>query len=221
MTMSAYDRYFALAGSGEKTERAAAFSDAVFAIAMTLLALTIEVPRVPAAELPAAVLGQWVQVAAYALSFMVVGAYWLMHHRLFTILDRFTIGLLRLNLVALLLVGLVPYGTSLLVRYAEEPLAVTVYAVILAAIGLAQAGLWLFAWRDGLLNPAVDRGLFRFITARSLAVPVVFLASVPVAFVNADAAKYLWVLLFIVELFLTRRSRAERPGSGPGSPKEL
>jgi len=210
-------RRFLEASSGENTERAAAFSDAVFAIAMTLLALEIRVPDVPADRLAPALLGQWIDVAAYALSFFVVGAYWLGHHRLFNLLGRYTSGLLRLNLVVLMLVGLTGYATALLVEYGNHAPAVVTYAGLVAAIGLCQTGMWWYARANRLLADGVDRRLFRYVVRRNLVTPVVFGVSIPLAFLDPDLAKYSWVMVAVLDvaLMVGARSSGKRSQDRP------
>jgi uncharacterized membrane protein len=178
------------------------FSDAVFAIAMTLLAVEIRVPSVPAEDLGQALREQLPEFLAFALSFAVVGAAWMSHHRLFRLLAGYDATLQRINLLALLFVALVPFGSGLLAAYAESSVAVIVYAVIVAAMGLASMTLWQYAWVRGLFGPGVDPGLFQYLRARGLVVPAVFLASVPVAVASADGAKYFWILIALVELAL-------------------
>jgi len=215
--VNAFRRYVE-ASAGTNTERAAAFSDAVFAIAMTLLAVEIHVPAVPPERLVAALAGQWVDFAAYALSFLVVGAYWLSHHRLFGLLDRFTAGLLRLNLLVLLLVGLTGYVTALLVEYGNHAPAVMAYAALVTAIGLGQTCLWLYARANHLFGPRVDAALFGYLLRRSLITPVVFGTSVPLALLDADLAKYAWttVLFLYVVLMLVARATPVAPAEAPG-----
>jgi uncharacterized membrane protein len=210
--MNRFQRYNQLT-SGAGGERTAAFSDAVFAIAMTLLAIDIRVPDVTSAGLAAAILGQWLQLAAYVLSFLVVGAYWMNHHRLFHLLKRCPPGFQRMNLLVLLFVGLVAYGTSVLAEYGDQAAAVILYAVIIACIGFVQVGLWRYAWGRGLLEEKLDKATFSYIALRTLVVPVVFAVSIPFALVNAGLAQYIWILALLAQgaLWLVARAATRAP----------
>jgi uncharacterized membrane protein len=199
---SVYARYAQWVNAGTATERTSFFSDAVFAIAMTLLAVQIHVPTVEPGHLAEALREQVPEYFAYTLSFVVVGAFWMSHHRLFRLLERYNATLQRLNLLALMFVALVGYGTGVIATYGNETAGVIVYAVIISAVGLTHSILWQYAWSRQLLSEDVDPGLFGYIRARSLVVPVVFLASIPLALFSPSGAKYLWLAVLAVDVAL-------------------
>jgi len=100
----------------EETDRLLALSDGVIAIAITLLVLEITVPEAPAGT-PQSILGdlffeQWNQYFGYVLSFLVIGLYWTLHRRIFVHIESHDRGIVWLNLLFLLFVAFVPYGTS-------------------------------------------------------------------------------------------------------------
>jgi uncharacterized membrane protein len=213
-TPSTYAKFRALVSSGTDTERTSFFSDAIFAIAMTLLAVEIRVPEVPPEELPEALMAQGPQYFAYVLSFAVTGAYWLTHHRLFKLLRGYDANLQRINLLALLFIALTGFGSGVLARYGDQPAGVVVYATIVSGMGLSYTALWQYGWHRELFADLVDTTLFSYLRARSLAVPVVFLASIPVAFLSPAAAEYLWLAVFVLDagLTLTYRKRPRAVG---------
>lgn len=143
----------------EETDRLLALSDAVVGIAITLLVLEITVPTVPAgattAILPDLVAEQWHELAAYVLSFLIIGQYWVLHRRIFVHVDRHDRGVLWLNLLFLLMVAFVPYATNLFTTYPGR-FGVTVYAGVLAATGLTLMLLWGYASRNELLEAGLD-----------------------------------------------------------------
>jgi len=108
------------AAHGEEVglERLIFFSDAVFSIAMTLLALELRLPHDIAylvnEELTRALLGLWKQYLAFMTSFVVIGAFWLAHHRKFRYIRRYDRGLLSLNLLLLMSVAFIPFPTAVL-----------------------------------------------------------------------------------------------------------
>ncbi len=119
--------------------RITAFSDGVMAVAITLLVLNIDVPRVPADQLPAELDNLLTPLAAYALSFALVGRFWIIHHRHFAALRDFDGTLMALNLLFLALIVLIPFSTNLMSDYDQVPEAAAVFA---ATIGLASLANW-------------------------------------------------------------------------------
>jgi uncharacterized membrane protein len=190
---SAHARYVRLVAEGSALERTIAFSDAVFAIAMTILVLELHVPQTEPGRLPAAVLALLPEYLTFALSFVVIGVIWLSHHRKFSVIARYDQTLLRLNLLLLLLVVSLGLPTAILGEYGDQPFAAALYAALISATGLVMSGIWVYAWRRRLLEPKVDAGVFRYVLAQSLPIPAVFLLSIPVAYLlGPTAAEISW-----------------------------
>lgn len=213
------DRYDALVARGPSVERVTFFSDAVFAISLTLLVLEIRIPDVAPALLGRSLLGLVPDVGAFALSFVVVGIAWMSHHRKFRQLRGHDQALLRLNLLLLLVVAALPVPTALLARYGDTVLAVVIYATAIVLTGLLTASVWVLAERRGLLIPAIDGGLFRFMLGQSLVIPTVFAVSIPVAALAGPlAAELSWLLALPLYVVLGRV--AGRRSTEPRSDKE-
>ncbi|MDQ6899082.1 MAG: TMEM175 family protein, partial [Candidatus Dormibacteraeota bacterium] len=106
---------------GYQIGRLMAFSDGVFAIAITLLVLNVAVPDIAQSDaqsrLPAALLQTGPRLLTFALSFFLVGFYWILHHQLFRQLTSVNVWLLWLNLVVLFLVSLLPFSSGVVGRY--------------------------------------------------------------------------------------------------------
>jgi uncharacterized membrane protein len=187
---------------------------------MTLLAVEIRVPDVAPDELPDALLKQGPQYFAYVLSFAVTGAYCLTHHRLFKLLRGYDANLQRINLLALLFIALTGFGSGVLARYGDQPAGVVVYAVIISGMGLSYAALWQYAWHRKLFCRDVDASLFSFLRARSLVVPLVFLVSIPVSFLNPAAAEYLWLAVLLLDAALSLIYRKRTATRGPSTRAE-
>jgi uncharacterized membrane protein len=176
--------------------RIVAFSDGVFAIAITLLVLGLRIPKhLEAAELANALFDQWDNLLAFAISFAVIGRFWVVHHRFFAEVDAFDGRLLGLNLLYLGAVVLIPFSSEVLGEYGGETPAVVLYSVNLAAVVLV--GLWMGvdARRRGLTS--IDEETHRETRLRSSYIAGVFLLSIPLAFFVPRAAAYLWLLLFL------------------------
>jgi uncharacterized membrane protein len=186
------DRYARLFRRGEGTDRMQFFSDAVFAIALTLLVLDIRLPETEPADLLPALLDLWPQYFAFALSFVIIGLNWISHHAKYRVIVRFDAGLIRGNFLLLFLVAIVPFPTSVLSEYGAQTPAVVLYAATVASLSIVQLLTWAYAVRTGLLTTDVDAAMFRYVVLNILPSPVVFLVSIPVAFVAPDIAMYTW-----------------------------
>ena len=197
-------------------ERMVFFSDAVIAIAITVLVLEIKVPPRPP-DLTAAgsfghLIGVWYGFLYYALSFVVVGQYWLAHHRMGRYIKRYDTTLLWRNLFFLLTVAFIPIPTSLLREYGDLPAGTVIYAASLAITGLAQASFWWYASSGHrLVMRTLDPAYARWTLGRALGTSAVFLLSIPIAFFSPDLGKICWVLTLPVTMITGRALRRFEP----------
>ncbi|NMB90936.1 MAG: DUF1211 domain-containing protein [Chloroflexi bacterium] len=180
-------------------ERLIFFSDAVFAIAITLLAIDIRLPETETpltdARLVQTVLSLWPQYLSYCISFLVIGLFWIGHHRKFRFIQRYDTNLLMLNILMLMLVAFVPFPTSILSAYGTQA-ATILYAAFMLALGLVNLAIWWYAARHNrLIDPHFDPRWRRRETLRAASVPAVFAFSIALAFLNADVAKFSWILV--------------------------
>ncbi len=210
--MTTLDRYRARIAHGDSLERVTFFSDAVFAIAMTLLVIELHLPEVPEAGFDAALAALLPEYLTFVLSFAVVGMIWLSHHRKFTAIVRYDQPLLRLNLLMLLFVASLPLPTAILGAHGDQVGAVVVYALTVAATGFSLTGIWLYAWHRGLIAAEVDEAVFRLVLVQSFPIPGFFLLSIPVAVLaGPTAAQLSWLLAIPAAALIPRvyRARAE------------
>ncbi len=183
--------------AGIEFNRIVAFSDGVFAIAITLLVLGLLIPQ-GQPDLTKALLGQEADLLAYAISFAVIGRLWVAHHRFFAALARFDGTLMGLNLVYLAFLVLVPFTSSVLGDYSRETAAVVLYAVNLACVSLAFQAQIIYAYRHDLVWPEAREFERRQAGPANFLVAAVFGVSIPIAFVSPIAASVIWVAVFFV-----------------------
>ncbi len=182
-------------GNEIEFSRIVAFSDGVFSIAITLLVLNLVVDsHLPRDELAKAVWAQRENLVAYAISFAVIGRFWLVHHRFFGEVKAFDGKLIALNMLYLGWIVLIPFSSSLLGDYGGETISVVIYAVNLSAVVLV--GLWMTAdaRRAGLTKR--DPLVAKESRVRSTYIATVFLLSIPVAFLAPSVAPLMWLVLF-------------------------
>lgn len=197
-----------LARSGHlEYDRVAFFSDAIFAIAITLLVIDIKVPGIsdPARELHQAASN----MLSFGISFAVIGLFWLGHHFIFryiAVLDR---PVIVINLVFLGIIAFLPFPTSLLGSGAGTGTVATIfYAVCISCAGLTELAVWVYAsWVKDLLVPGTSPAVRRYIALRVLRIPLVFLLSIPVALVSPTLATYCWILIAVLGAVLDRFGR--------------
>jgi uncharacterized membrane protein len=175
-------------------DRLTAFSDGVFAIAITLLVLSIDVPDVSDDHLGQALQDLVPQLLTYALSFVVIGRYWIAHHKTFRSLRRADTTLLWINLALLGFVALLPFPTEILSRYGDTSLGTVVYAAALVAVGSFACLLQWYVDHAGLATP-LGAQLLRERLVGGLVVVVVFAVSIPIAFASPAWAKLCWLLM--------------------------
>jgi len=171
----------AVAAHTSDTARVEAFSDGVFAIAITLLVLEIHVPAPDATQhgrtLLTALRQLWPSYLGYALSFVTIGIMWANHHSIFRYVRRADRYFLLINVLFLMWISFLPFPTALLAAYLPEPegrtIAVAGYSATLVMIALAYNAVWWYAvGRERLLDPNADRGAVRTISRRYLAGPI-------------------------------------------------
>src|SRR3954466_4452642 len=185
------------------TSRIEAFSDGVFAIAITLLVLEIHVPEDPENGLGRALLDQWPAYASYIVSFFVIGIIWVNHHAVFDHLQRADRPLLFLNLLLLLFVAVLPFPTNLLATYmqeggADERVAAVVYSGTMTLMGVAFGALWLYAsTHRRLLGDTLTPEQVRTLTRRFVIGSPVYMLSMLVALVSAPACLAINALLAV------------------------
>ncbi|MFC4550821.1 MULTISPECIES: TMEM175 family protein [Halorussus] len=191
--------------------RLVALSDGVFAFAITLLVVNVDLPASvrPGDPVTLALLAQlWRDVFSYVVSFLVIGNYWLDHRRMFRYVRRYTPRLAWLNLFLLMSVAFLPFPTSVLSDHGGQ-VPVAFYATSMTITGLLVYWLWRYVARaDGLLDPETDHRFVREQEVQYFLTPLVFGLSIPVAlFVAADLAFVCWASLFVLAPLSQRRLR--------------
>jgi uncharacterized membrane protein len=198
-------------GEGEiEFTRIVAFSDGVIAIAITLLVLNLDVPDVAKDDLANALGDQWREYLAFALSFALIGRFWIVHHRAFTLVERFDGTLMALNLLFLALIVVMPFATDLVAEYGDDAIGVVIYA---AVVGVASLLTWVmirYSVRHGHVRAVMRPYAEAWASWRGLGPTAIFLASIPVALVSSEAAFGVWILAFLPGL------RSGTVPAGPG-----
>lgn len=176
--------------------RIVAFSDGVFSIAITLLVLNLGIEKgLSGGEIDDALWAQRENLLAFAISFAVIGRFWVVHHRFFGEVEAFDGRLIGLNLLYLGWIVLIPFSSEVLGEYGGETVGVVVYSVNLAVVVLIGLLMGADARRRDLT--ATDDRTHRQAQIRSAYIAAVFMLSIPLAFLAPGFAPYLWLVLFV------------------------
>lgn len=193
--------------------RIEAFSDGIFAIAITLLVLDIGVPEDGTGDLLAALVDQWPDYLAYATSFITIGGLWLAHHGIFSRLEAVHGAVLRLNLALLMLVAFLPFPTRLMAQAIEEVdaerVAVIFYGLTLLAISCTFTLLWHVATRSrDLVSAEVSDEEVRAVRLAVAPNIGLYAGTVLLALVAPTAAAFAFLAIAAIAVFRARPDTA-------------
>jgi uncharacterized membrane protein len=189
-------------------ERLIFFSDAVFAIAITLLALEIRLPETDEllnnSQLSVQLAGMWQEYLAYIISFLVIGTFWMAHHRRYRYIKRYDNKLMFLNLLMLMVIAFIPFPSSVISKYPDRS-ATIFYALTMAIVGFLLAGIWWYASHNNrIVDPDLDVKQRQRQFIAPLLTSTVFLLSIGIAFLNADLSRLSWVLTLLTSWYANK-----------------
>ena len=188
-------------GSGGLSKnRIETLCDGVFAIAMTLMIFNIKVPELSAGgasrDLGHALFALWPRFLVYAISFVMIGVFWVGHHNQYHYIRRTDRPLLWINIVFLLFVTLIPFSTGVLGQYPEEEMAVAIYALVLMMACLVLYIHWRYATdRRRLVDADLEDRVVNLAARRILTAPAILLFAIGCSFFSTRASFALFVIL--------------------------
>ena len=200
--------------SGLSFERVVFFSDAVFAIVITLLVLELKVPHLTEhteSSLRHALLELFPRVVGFVVSFLIIGLMWIEHHRIFRYIEDYDGGLLWRNLLLLLCVSFVPFPTALFSENFWSRTAFILYTASFGGVATAKLLIWRHAAKANLLKKDVSPALERRIARRSLAVPIACAVAIGLAFISIFIAPLAFMLIPVLARLLDPTSKKIDP----------
>jgi uncharacterized membrane protein len=195
-----------------KPEHVISFGDAIFAFAITLMTLSIDIPDLPTnlteSQLSSRLYDLYPQVESYIISFAVIAIFWISYHQVFNFITRSHISMVYLNLFFLLLITFLSITTSLVIEYDSYQMPYVMYCVVVIMTSSLLALIWWYATKnyrfvDKDIHPLFIRGLM----VNLLLVPFVFAISILVSFFNLDIAQYLWLVIVPLNIVVRRKYR--------------
>ena len=186
---------------GSHVERLTLFGDAIFAFAMTLLAVDIRVPEIAQdlvnSQLVTELANLVPKFIGFGLSFFISGSYWIFYHRVFANIKRYDRTLVWLNLFFLLFIVLIPFPSDLIGRYLSQEVSIVIYALVMAATGSVLGLIWGYAsYHHRLIDESLSKVTIRRLSIRTYVSSMVFLVSIPGSLLLARYTPALWVLVW-------------------------
>jgi len=192
-------------------ERIALFSDAVFAISITLLVIEIKVPVIPSGtenfseEFNHAILHMVPEFLGFFISFIVIGQYWKAHHTIFGYLKDYDRKLISLNTWFLLSIVCMPFTTGLVSRFMQF-LPYMYYVINVIVTGLIQVLLWRYVVKHKeFQSEPIPQGIIKFKYASAWVVVIFFLLSLPVSLLFGGAIGRMFLVTVFIFTILNRR----------------
>jgi len=193
-----------------KVEHVISFSDAVFAFAITLMALSIDIPDLPSnltqAELLDKLYDLFPQFESYIISFAVIALFWVSYHQVFNHIKGSHIVMVYLNLLFLLLITLLSLSTSLVINYGNYRIPYVIYSFIVILTSSLLTLIWWHATKDKLL---IDKNLhplyIKGVMLTLVSIPLVFTVSIFISFINLDIAEIFWLVMVPINITIKQK----------------
>lgn len=185
-------------------------TDGIFAIAMTLLVLSIEVPTLPGIVTPIIFKEYFVSIIpklfAYIISFTLLAVFWLNHH-IFFIIKRVNTTLLWINIFWLMSIAIVPFSTSIISKYGQFQLALLIFDLNILIIGILFYLNWYYAAKKGFVNEKV-MPYAKEIRRSNLSLPIIAIMAIIVSFITPIGSIFIFILIpAIFTLYLLKKRR--------------
>jgi uncharacterized membrane protein len=190
-----------------KVEHVISFSDAVFAFAITLMALAIDIPDLPLdlsqSELIQRLYDFYPQFEDYIISFAVISIFWISYHQVFNHIKGSHLSVVYLNLLFLLLITLLSLTTSFVINYASYQIPYIIYCIVVIMTSSLLVAIWWYATRghrlvDKNMNPLFVKGTFFVL----LSIPITFSISIVISFFDLDLAQYFWLAIIPMNVLI-------------------
>lgn len=193
--------------------RIEALTDGIFAISMTLLVLSINVPQVSGDDSNAQLMGilseNWHQFEHYVLSFLLLALFWMIDHRQFRFIKRVNESFLWMNILVLMLVALMPFSTSFMTGYNDFQTPNLVFQANMMAIGLVYLAMWRYATHNYRLINREEIGASEISSAMwmRLVTPALSLVAMGATFVSPAYSETVYIAVPFIISFMRRKFR--------------
>jgi len=192
-----------------KLEHVISFSDAIFAFAITLMTLSIDIPDLPTnltqSELLNELYALYPQFESYIISFAVIAIFWVSYHQVFNHIKGSHITMVYLNLIFLLLITLLSLSTSLIINYDTYQIPYIIYNLIVIITSFLLALIWWYATKNKFLDKNLHPFFIKGLMANLMSIPIVFTISIILSFVNLNIGQYFWLLIIPINIAIRHK----------------
>jgi uncharacterized membrane protein len=198
-----------------KPEHVVSFGDAIFAFAITLMTLSIDIPDLPEdltePQLLSRLYEMYPQVESYLISFAVIAIFWVSYHQVFNFIKESHISMVYLNLLFLLFITLLSVTTSLVINYSSYQIPYVIYSIIVIMTSSLLALIWWHATKDHRLVDKNIHPLFvRGVMVNLISIPFIFAISIFLSFFDLNIAQYLWLIIAPLNIVVRRKYRHKK-----------
>jgi uncharacterized membrane protein len=189
-------------------------TDGIFAIVMTLLVLEIVVPQlthseVAAGELPKRLLELWPLIFSYAMSFIILGFFWINSHDQFYYIKRVNRAFAWITVLHLMFIAFIPFSTALIGEYTDQQISVVIYGINIAIAAFWAGVQWWYAAKDHrLIDPGLDPTFITIMSRRGFIGIIIYLIAVALSFVSTTISL---VLFIAIPIYYLVPARMEKP----------
>jgi uncharacterized membrane protein len=201
------------------SSRLLAFSDGVFAIAITLLVFNLKVPEIPEGDvhrlLPAAIKAMLPRFFTYLISFLLIAVFWTIHHRMLDLVAHVDYTFIWINVLYLLAISFSPFPSALMGTYHDESFSLVFYICCMFIVVSLSLLMWRYASRHHrLLSKDTPSSAISYFFIRGTATLIILVIALPIAIYNARWGQVCLLLIFPVQWVLRAYHKRFIAGSG-------
>jgi uncharacterized membrane protein len=184
------------------------FADAIFAFSITFMAISINIPNLAQNLTQTQVVDKLLEsipeFEIYAISFFVIGVYWISYHQIFNQILNSDTAVTWLTLIFLFFITLIPFATNLQIGFGY-PILFVLFALVLAIAGALLTITWLHATKNKLIDKNLTQREIYTISLGAIAPTVVYFLSILVSFIDLQAAYYFWLVIIPAKIILRKK----------------
>ncbi len=192
-----------------KLEHIVTFSDAVFAFALTLMALTVDIPdldlNLSEQGLTERLYDMIPQLESYILSFFIIALFWVSYHQVFNHVRKSYISIVYLNLVFLLLITILSISTSLVISFDNYQISYLIYYTVVVITSALLLLIWWYAIQIDAVGNKIHLYFKKGMLIQLGIIPVAFSFAIVVSYVNLNVAQYFWLIIIPVNMYVRQK----------------
>jgi len=191
-----------------RLEHIVSFADAIFAFSITFMAVTIDIPKLAQNLTQTQVIDEFLksipEFEIYAISFFVIGVYWIAYHQIFNQIVNSDTAVTWLTLVFLFFITLIPFATNLQIGFGY-PILFVLFALVLAMAGTLLTITWLHATKNKLIDKHLTQREIHSILLEGIIPTIVYFLSILVSFIDLQTAYYFWIVIIPAKMILRKK----------------